>query len=210
MRVLVTAGPTREYIDPARFISNYSTGTFGYEIARSGLRRGWRVTLVSGPTAIKPPAGARFIAVETALEMLRAVREESGKADCVIMAAAVCDWRVRRPSASKIKRAGGKKTLRLVENPDILLEVAKRKAPAALVGFALETENLRENAIKKLRGKGLDMIVANKLTPGSGAFGDKKTDVLIIDRSGRETEAKGRSKRELAEIILDKVFEFTI
>jgi len=208
--VLVTAGPTRENIDPIRFISNYSTGTFGYEIAKEVLRRGLRVTLVSGPTALARPRGVKFVGVETAAEMRRAVLRNAASSDCVIMAAAVCDWRVSQPSASKIKRRAGKKALRLVENPDILLEVAKRKRPPALVGFALETENLRENALKKLREKGLDMIVANKFAPGSGTFGDNKTDVLIIDRFGRETKAKGRSKRQIAKIVLDKIFEFTI
>lgn len=206
-RVLVTAGPTREKIDPVRFISNYSTGTFGYEIAREALRRGCRVTLVSGPTSLAAPQGVKFVGVETAAEMRRAVLKNIKNGDCVIMAAAVSDWRVRRPSAAKIKRKReSERVLELVENPDILREIRKRKAPAALVGFALETEGLRGNALKKLKEKNLDMIVANRLGRGSSAFGDKKTDVLMIDRFGRETEAKGRSKRELAKIILDKAF----
>ena len=204
MKILVTAGPTREKIDPVRFISNYSTGTFGYEIAREALRRGHDVTLVSGPTCLKAPQGARFITVESAEEMRREVKRRSRKAGCVIMAAAVCDWKARSPGRQKIKRQGGGRILELVENPDILQELGKNKR-GILIGFALETEKLEENALKKLKKKNLDLVVANRLTKGSGLFGAGPTDALMIDRHYRKEIYRRRTKRELAKIILDKV-----
>ena len=125
MKILVTAGPTREKIDPVRFISNYSTGTFGYEIAGEAARRGYDVTLVSGPTCLEVPAGVKRVMVESAIEMRREVRKKSRQAGCVIMAAAVCDWKIRSPSRDKIKRHGGFKKLELEKNPDILQELGK-------------------------------------------------------------------------------------
>ncbi|MDO8525922.1 MAG: phosphopantothenoylcysteine decarboxylase [Candidatus Omnitrophota bacterium] len=207
--VLVTAGPTREKIDPVRFISNYSTGTFGYEIAREALRRGCDVTLISGPTCLKAPRGARLVEIESALEMRDEVRKRAGRCDCVIMAAAVSDWRARSPEKGKIKRPGGRITLELEANPDILLEIGKKKK-GVLIGFALETENLEKNALAKLKSKNLDLIVANKLTKGKGLFGAGVTDVTVIDSFGRKDIYRRRTKRELAEIILDKALNFKI
>jgi phosphopantothenoylcysteine decarboxylase/phosphopantothenate--cysteine ligase len=207
--ILIAAGPTRERIDPVRFISNYSTGTFGYELAREALRRGARVTLVSGPTYLKAPAGTKLIGVESALDMREAILSELKRADYVIMSAAVSDWRPNRVSRCKIKRAGGEITLKLVENPDILSEICERKANRVVAGFALETENLEKNALKKMLDKNADIIVANCLKKRSAAFGDGKVDIVIMDRFGNKTEVRNRSKEDLSKIILDKVFSFT-
>lgn len=207
--VLVTAGPTREKIDPIRFISNYSTGTFGYEIAGVAARRGYKVVLVSGPSCLKAPKGVRVVNIESALDMERAVKREAKSAECVIMAAAVCDWRAKLPVKQKIKRKSGIKTLILKENPDILKELGRKKK-GILVGFALETENLDKNAQEKLKNKNLDLIVANRLTKNSGLFGDRRTDVLIIDKFLRKTVYRRRTKKDLAKIILDKALNFKI
>jgi phosphopantothenoylcysteine decarboxylase/phosphopantothenate--cysteine ligase len=208
-RILVTAGPTREKIDPLRFISNYSTGAFGYAIADEARRRGCLVTLVSGPTALTPPAGVRCIRVESARDMRKAVLREFPSADCVIMAAAVADWRARFRK-EKIKRGRGRISLGLAENPDILADLGRRKADKVLVGFALETEDLRKNAGAKLREKHLDLIIANRHRETSPAFGDGAATVLMIDRFGNETNVSRKSKKKVAEIILDKVSRFLI
>lgn len=208
--VLITAGPTRERIDPVRFISNYSTGTFGYELAGEAVKRGARVTLVSGPTYLEAPQGVKFIGVESAIEMRRAVLAELEKADYVIMSAAVSDWRPKKASLRKIKRSFGKTILKLVENPDILSEICMRKAGRVVAGFALETENLEKNALKKLLGKNADIIVANSLNRRSPAFGENNSNILIIDRLGNKVRVRNRSKRELANIILDKILSFNI
>lgn len=208
--ILITAGPTRERIDPVRFISNYSTGTFGYELAKESLSRGCRTTLVSGPTALKPPEGVKFIGVESALEMARAVKKELGRHDCLIMAAAVSDWRPLSPSKNKIKRELFPGTLELVENPDILKASGAAKRGKILVGFALETEDLERNALRKMRQKNLDMIVSNKLDRKARIFGDNETDALIIDKFGGKTMVKGKSKKQLAGMIIDKVLKFVM
>jgi len=207
--ILVTAGPTREKIDPVRFISNYSTGTFGYEIAREAARRGHKVVLVSGPVRLASPRGVKVVRVESAAEMLKAVRRIAGKADCVIMAAAVSDWRPRIVRGAKIKRSGSIRMLELVENPDILSELGAKKR-CALVGFALETEALEKSAAAKLKVKNLDLIVANKIARGGNVFGCGKTNVVIMDRSGAKEAYRRKTKRELAKIILDKALNLTI
>ena len=185
-RILVTAGPTREKIDPVRFISNYSTGSFGYKIAEAAHRKKHHVTLVSGPTCLKAPRGVRIIMVESAREMRAAVLREFKKSDCLIMAAAVSDWRVKEEKRAKIKKLKAMRTLKLVENPDILREAAARKGNRVVVGFVLETENLEKNAVKKLKAKSLDLIVAKRLTHDKNVLSDNKTSVLIVDRSGNK------------------------
>lgn len=204
-RILITAGPTREHIDPIRFISNYSTGTFGYEIAKEAKRRGNFVTLVSGPTALEPPKGIRFVPVESAMDMRRVLLKEFPKSDCVIMASAVSDWRAGSVAKKKLKRSSGKRTIKLVENPDMLEELGRHKKDRILVGFALETEDLEKNALNKLKKKNLDLIIANRIKPNSTVFGNSSIDVLIIDRLGGKVRFFNKSKRELAAIILDKI-----
>ena len=209
MSVVVTAGPTREKIDPIRFISNYSTGRFGYEIAGEAKRIGWRVTLISGPVALETPKGVKLVRVESALEMRDAVERRIKGADCLIMAAAVSDWRARSPARAKIKRCRGGIILKLIENPDIIASLAKKKGMIS-VGFALETSDLEKNALNKLRDKKLDIIVANRSTKDNSAFGDVLTSVLVIDRFGNRAVIRGRTKSCLAKIILDKISNFNI
>jgi len=164
-KIVVTAGPTREPLDPVRFLTNASSGRMGYALAAAARRAGARVTLISGPTALTPPGGVRKISVVTARDMLRASLRAARGADLFIGAAAVADWRPIFVSARKLKkRAGAAPVVRLRPNPDILKTVAARRhagRPLA-VGFALETDNLRANAVRKMRAKALDMIVANR------------------------------------------------
>lgn len=207
--ILVTAGPTREKIDPVRYISNYSTGVFGYEIANAAKRRGLSVTLISGPTLLKVPKGVKFISVESADDMRTAVLKCIKKTDCVIMAAAVADWKPRYSARRKMKK-GSARNIELVENPDILGEIGRLKNRRIAVGFALETENLEKNALKKLKDKNLDIIVANRLTPKRNVFGDNVLDVVAIDRFGNKTQILNKHKSKLAKIILDKALKFRI
>jgi phosphopantothenoylcysteine decarboxylase/phosphopantothenate--cysteine ligase len=207
--ILVTAGPTREKIDPVRYISNYSTGTFGYEIACAAKRRGLSVTLVSGPTLLAIPKGVKFVSVESARDMRKAVLKFLTWSDCVIMAAAVSDWRPKYSARRKMKKPGIR-SIELVENPDILAEVGRRKRKGVTIGFALDTENLEKNALKKLKDKNLDIIVANRLTSKKNIFGDKTLDVVTIDRFGNRTRIFNKRKAKLAEIILDKALKFRI
>jgi phosphopantothenoylcysteine decarboxylase/phosphopantothenate--cysteine ligase len=216
LRILITAGPTREKIDPVRFISNYSTGVMGYEIAKRARSRGHSVVLVSGPVALKCPAGIRIIAAESAVDMRRAVLKELPGCDVLIMAAAVCDWAPEKAARRKLKKVqgsrfkvqgpGGKKrlVLRLVENPDILLEAGGRAERRLLIGFALETEELLKNAREKLRKKNLDAIVANRTSPARSVFGDRKADFLILDRRGVVSKYRNISKKDLAGRVIDK------
>lgn len=212
IKLLITAGPTREPIDPVRFISNYSTGTLGYTMAAMAKKRGYDVTLVSGPTGLKKPAKVKTIDVETAAEMEQAVKRLFPKMDALIMGAAVADFRPIRVASSKIKRSGVGGSLRLwqlelVENPDIVAEAARgRKATQVIVGFALETERLLPNARAKLKSKDLDAIVATKLTPHGdecGPFGNAPADGAILDRAGRMVRFRAISKPTLASRILD-------
>ncbi len=203
MRILITAGPTREFIDPVRFISNSSTGFFGYEIAKAAVRRGHKVTLISGPTFFVAPKGVKFVSVITALEMRTAVNKFYPSSDCLIMSAAVVDYRPAAPVGKKIKKAKNQLTIKLKKNPDILLEAGKKKGKRILVGFALETENLIANAKEKLRRKNLDFIVAASLRGKNDPFGDKKAHFVIIDRRGKVKNV-ACAKRKLSNIIIDK------
>ena len=202
-RFLITAGPNREPIDPVRYISNRSSGKMGYALARAGLNRGATVTLVSGPTALEPPAGARLIPVITAAEMQRAVLEEFPNCTAVIMAAAVSDYRPIEYSSSKMKRGKTPLELRLEPNPDILKELGAKKDGKLLVGFAAESENLAANAKKKLREKNLDMIVANDVTQDGSGFDGDTNIATIVDRSGASRALPLMTKDELADQILD-------
>ena len=170
MRFLITAGGTREYIDPVRFISNASSGRMGYALAAAALKTGHTVTLITAPTALKPPAGAKLVAVESAREMFAAVKEHFPRCDCLVMAAAVSDFTPARPSKTKIKKGQGgpRPTLQLKPTPDILRWAGKHRRVCTahhraqlVVGFALEDRNLRAHAERKMRHKRLDMIVAN-------------------------------------------------
>ena len=200
---LITAGPSREPLDPVRYISNRSSGKMGYALARAALRRGATVALVSGPTALEPPSGARLIEVNTAAEMREAVLKEYPHSSAVIMAAAVADYHAVAASGQKIKRGVGDLELRLIPNPDILKELGQNKDGKWLVGFAAETENLTANAQKKLHEKNLDIVIANNVAEeGSGFDGDTNVGT-IIDRTGAVRSLPLMSKDDLADCIYD-------
>jgi phosphopantothenoylcysteine decarboxylase/phosphopantothenate--cysteine ligase len=166
MRFLITAGGTREYIDPVRFLSNASSGRMGYALAHAALKAGHDVTLIAAPTALKPPTGAEIVRVESAAEMFEAVKEHFAGCDCLVMAAAVADYTPAHPSTTKLKKQAAKLTLELKPTPDILKWAGRHKERGQiLVGFALEDRDLRTNAERKMREKHLDAIVAN--TPGA-------------------------------------------
>ncbi len=205
--VLVTAGGTREAIDPVRFISNWSSGRMGYVLAEAARDRGARVTLIHAPTALKTPVGVKDVSVVSAQEMRDAVFAALPGASALLMAAAVADYRPASPRASKIKKGEGALTLELERTPDILAEVAgwrsSQPAPGlVVVGFAAETEDLITNARAKLERKGMDLIVAN---PVPQAFGDALNQATIIDREGGLEELPPLPKDELAEHVLDRV-----
>lgn len=207
-RVLVTAGPTREPIDPVRYVGNRSSGRMGYAIAQAAWRRGADVTLVSGPSALDPPYGVDVVSVETAGEMLAAVSRLVGEADVSVFAAAVADYRPVEPGERKTKRADAGSGLRisLEENPDVALEtIADRKAGSVVVGFALETEDLIINAEKKLKKKAFDLVVANDATEDGAGFAVDTNRVTIVDTDGAQDELALMSKDEVAEEILDRV-----
>ena len=215
-KLLITAGPTREPIDPVRFISNYSTGTLGYTMAKMARSRGHQVVLISGPTGIPCPAGVQEMPVTTAEQMHQAVGKLFPKMDALIMGAAVADFRPLRVANQKIKRSGVAGSLRLwqlelVENPDIVADVAsKRKPTQAVIGFALETQKLLPNARAKLKAKDLDAIVATRYFPnakGRGPFGDEPVDGAILKRRGGAKEFRRLRKQVLAARILDCVEE---
>ena len=206
-RVLVTSGPTREPIDPVRYLSNHSSGKMGHAVASAALRRGAEVVLISGPTTLQPPPGAVYVPVQTAEEMREASLQHLASASVVIKAAAVADYRVERPSATKIK-SGGKDeglTLSLVANPDILKELAQRKGGAFLVGFAAETNDVRKHAADKLRAKGVDLLVVNDVSQQGIGFDAEDNQVLLLDRWGGTLELPRMSKLEVAHAILDRV-----
>src|SRR5262245_17344374 len=202
--VLVTAGPTREPIDPVRYISNRSSGKMGYALASAALARGAEVTLVSGPTALAAPAGARFVPVQTAEEMREAVLHHAAAATMVIKAAAVVDHRPKHPAASKIKGKADY-TIELTANPDILAEVAARGTGAFIVGFAAETQNVAAYARAKLESKGVDLLVANDVSQSGIGFDADDNEVLLIDRWGGERRVSRMPKTALAAVILGHV-----
>lgn len=204
--ILVTAGPTREPLDPVRFFSNRSSGKMGYSLAKVARRRGAEVTLISGPTALKIPFGINRIDVERAEEMMKECLPAFEKSTIGIMSAAVSDWSTDM-SPHKIKKDGKERVLRLRENPDILQEMGRRKGDRILVGFAAETENVIENGKKKLIEKNLDMVVVNDLREEGAGFEVDTNKVTVIDRKGNVTEFPLISKIEVANRIIDKVLE---
>src|SRR5271165_2219963 len=201
--VLITAGPTREKIDPARYLTNRSSGRMGYAVAEAALRRGARVLLVSGPVAIAAPGAAELTPVETTDEMLAAVLKLLPEATVVVKTAAVADFRPKTPAAQKIKRKG-KMTLELEPTADILAEVARRKTSQIVIGFAAETENVLDNARRKLASKSLDAIVVNDVSREGIGFDSDRNAVTIISAS-EVIEVPETSKWEVAHRVLDQV-----
>ena len=205
-RVIVTAGPTREYLDPVRFISNRSSGKMGYAVAEAARDRGAEVLLISGPATAAPPTGVETRYIETTLELQDALLERFDQTDIVVMAAAVADYRPQAFSSNKIKKTTDHLTIPLEQNPDITQALGKRKNSGQItVGFAAETDDLLENAQKKLIKKNCDLIVANDvLAEGAGFEGDTNI-VTLLDQSGNCEQLPLLSKREVADQILDRV-----
>jgi len=203
MKALITAGPTREYIDPVRFITNASTGAIGFEIAKAAKKKGYAVRLISGPTQLRSPAGVKLISIETAAQMKAAVLKSLKWCDCLFMTAAVCDFKPAKLSAQKIKKKIGPAPLKLLQNPDILEAAGKKKGKRKIIGFALETQNLIRNAERKLKEKNLDYIVANKISKTSHPFGPGKTTAVIISREGVVKRLQEISKKQLAVELLE-------
>lgn len=212
----MTAGPTREPFDPARFISNPSTGRMGFALAAEAIRRGGEVTLICGPTHLETPLGVHLVRVSTADEMFRAALNQAPGVDLVLKAAAVADYRPEVRSPGKIKKdmlrqktrkgqgADRAILLRLLPTPDILEEIGRRKKPGqVLVGFAAETGNLEANALRKLRKKNLDLIVANRIGQEGEGFEADTNRALVIDRHGKKTDLPLMPKEAMAAAILD-------
>jgi phosphopantothenoylcysteine decarboxylase / phosphopantothenate---cysteine ligase len=205
--ILITAGPTREDLDPVRYLTNRSSGKMGYALAEAAIRRGAQAILVSGPVDLSAPEGADWVPVRTSEEMRRAVHDRGTDASIIIMTAAVADYRPTAAQASKIKRSGEHLTLELEPTPDILAEFAREKGNRILVGFAAETDRLAENARAKLARKGADMIVANDVTQEGAGFDTDTNIVTLFLRDGREIALPKLAKREVARRILDAVLE---
>jgi len=198
MRILITAGPTREYLDDVRFLSNASSGKMGYALVEAAVAAGHDVVLVSGPVALVPPTGIEFHAVETTREMFDACSKLFPQCDGVIGAAAVCDYRPRERVPGKLAKTGQPLVVEFVENPDILAELGRRKQHRWVVGFALETQNPRENALRKLNAKMCDAIVLNH----PRAIGAESACAELIDGSGRTVAAWDAGKTEIARLLI--------
>lgn len=206
-KILVTAGPTREPIDTVRFISNRSSGKMGYAVAGEAASRGADVVLVSGPTGLPAPPSVLMVSVQTAEEMRRAVADRFAAVDCLIMAAAVADYRSSSPHPHKIKKQAKALRLELETTPDILTELGRRKTGQVVVGFAAETEDLRENALAKLRTKNLDLIAVNDISRSDIGFDSDFNELTLVFADGRISRVERASKQIIARALLDKVEE---
>lgn len=203
-RILITSGPTRQYLDPVRYLTNGSSGAMGSALAQAALQAGHQVVLVSGPVRVRYPSGVKLREVETTQEMLDACLEEFPTCDGLIGAAAPCDYQPKTVSRSKLKKTGKEWPLMLVETPDIVATLGKRKRPDQwTVGFALETEDARFQAIGKLQRKLCDLVVVN----GVAAINSPNNEIEIIDRGGAVVAAAAGSKQKLAKLIVRVVFE---
>ena len=204
MRVLVTAGPTQEAIDPVRYITNHSTGKMGYAIAKMAMLRGAKVTLVSGPTALEIPMFLEYVPVVSAEEMCQEVLKRAGEQDMIIKAAAVADYRPANTATEKIKKSDEEAQLQLERTTDILAALGKQKGNTVLCGFSMETENMLENSRRKLEKKNLDMIVANNLKQEGAGFGTD-TNILTLITRDAEHELEIMSKEKAAGCLLDEL-----
>ena len=202
-KILITTGATIEPIDPVRYISNYSTGIMGYEIAKRAIKEGYDVCLIKGKVNKKYKINAEVIEVQTTNEMKQEVMTRINNYDCIIMAAAICDFRVKKIKSEKIKK---QKTMQLdlVKNPDILLELSKIKN-LIKIGFALETNNVEKNAIKKLKNKNLNFIVLNEKSEQFNPFGTGKKNYTIIKSNGEKIEFRNITKKSMANNIINQI-----
>jgi phosphopantothenoylcysteine decarboxylase/phosphopantothenate--cysteine ligase len=203
--VLVTAGPTREFLDPVRFLSNRSSGKMGYELAAEALKRGADVILVSGPTSLLPPHGVTFKGVVTAQEMEQEVLNHFECTDIVIMAAAVSDYRFSATASQKVKKKESQRTVELVKTQDVLGNLGRKKENRVLVGFAAETENVVKNALVKLKEKSLDLVVANDVSVEGIGFESDFNQVSLIYPDGEAVHSEKRGKSEISRMILDGI-----
>jgi phosphopantothenoylcysteine decarboxylase / phosphopantothenate---cysteine ligase len=203
--ILVTAGPTREPLDPVRYVSNRSSGKMGYAIAEAALRRGATVILVSGPVSLPPPAGVELIRVQTALEMRDAVLAQLERSSIIVKAAAVSDYHLREVPQQKLKKTAARFSLELEPTPDILAEIGRQKEDRLLIGFAAETENLVQEARRKLQTKNCDMVVANLVGQEGLGFDSDSNEVLLVTSSGDPERVGPAPKTEIADRILDHV-----
>ena len=203
--VLITAGPTQEPLDPVRYISNRSSGKMGYALADAAAARGARVILVSGPVALTPPDGVEVVRVNTALEMRQAVMDHLTESSIIIKAAAVADYHVAHVPAQKVKKTAAKVSIDLDPTPDILAEVGQKKGDRILIGFAAETQNLIEEAKRKMRVKNCDMVVGNLVSQEGIGFESDQNEVTLVLRSGEIENVSQAPKREIADRILDQV-----
>jgi phosphopantothenoylcysteine decarboxylase / phosphopantothenate---cysteine ligase len=209
--VLVTAGPTQEPLDPVRYISNRSSGKMGYALAEAAATRGARVILVSGPVHLAPPRGVEVLQVHTAAEMRDCVFENLPPAGIVIKAAAVADYRVTRVPDHKVKKTAARLSLELDPTPDILAELGRKKGDRLLVGFAAETQNLQQEARRKLESKNCDMVVGNLVGPGSDTgFESDSNEVVLALRTGDTIPLPRASKREIADRIFDEILKLRL
>ncbi len=207
LRVLVTAGPTREYIDPTRFISNPSTGKMGYAIAQAAIERGADCSLVSGPTHLEPPEKASFYPIGTAEQMYRTVLELFPECDMLFKAAAVSDYRPLKRSMEKIKKNNKNLALELVINPDILKKAGALKTKQVIIGFAAETDNIEQYAKEKMENKNLDFILANDVSLSDAGFGKDTNQGVLLTRQGEVIKIPVLSKKEFAHRLLDEVMK---
>lgn len=203
--VLVTAGPTREFLDPVRFLTNRSSGKMGFELAQEAINRGAEVILIHGPTHINPPLGARVKAIQTSQEMEDEVNENFGGTDVVIMAAAVSDIKFAVRVSEKIKKQELIERVKIVQTPDILKKIGQKKKGKILVGFAAETENVKNNALKKIKQKNLDLIVANNVGEEGIGFESDFNRVSIVFPDGKMVQTERKSKLEISRIIFDEI-----
>ncbi len=209
-KVLITAGPTYESIDPVRFIGNHSSGKMGIALATECMERGANVTLVCGPVSEEIPAGIHVIRVTTAEEMYKACAKEFSRADITIMSAAVADYTVTKPSDKKIKKESDSLVLELEKTKDILKALGKlKKKSQILVGFALETNNEKENALKKMQQKNADMIVLNSLNDAGAGFGHDSNKITIFDKAGKELKFETKSKKAVAADIINTILNYS-
>lgn len=206
LSLLVTAGPTQEALDPVRFLSNHSSGKMGYAIAARAALRGAKVTLVSGPTALATPAGVMRVDITSAREMFDAVVSRADRQDIIIKAAAVGDYRPETEAQDKLKKSDDEMNIALTRNPDILAELGRKKRPGQLLcGFAMETQNLLQNAADKLRRKNCDILVANSLREAGAGFQHDTNAATLLFADGRQETVPLMQKQELADRILDRL-----
>jgi phosphopantothenoylcysteine decarboxylase / phosphopantothenate---cysteine ligase len=208
VRIIVTAGPTREPIDPVRYLSNRSSGKMGYAIAEAAIADGHDVTLISGPTALTPPAGARFVSITTCDDLYEAVHRSLADADVLVMCAAVSDYKPTTPSTEKMEKRPNEWSLRLIPTRDILGSIAEWKTDCFVVGFAAQTHDLRANALRKLHAKNCDMIVANDVSGSDSGMESDDNEVTIFLRNGEEKFIPRAPKKIIAREILKIVFAF--